>query len=198
MADRQLGMFTFNANFEVGFLGPLDARITTPEYSQLTDGSIPFPYPGMLVAVTSDTDTSKNGVWLLTDTSASAGSQTSHWSLVGGGGGNPVTDVSFDAATGELKVTLTHDGNGDTNTPIVLTTTVQTGNLFEFSAPGNDFYTLGLPSEYESGSNENPTIYVVRGATYTFKRVEAGHPLKIYDANNTNISTGILMELEQH
>ena len=77
MADRNTGLIVLNANFEVGYLGPLDARLTTPEYSQLTDGSLPYPYPGMVVAVTEDATADNNGLYLLTDTTAQAGSQTS-------------------------------------------------------------------------------------------------------------------------
>ena len=40
MADRSTGTFNFAANFETEFQGPLDARITTPELAQLTDGTI--------------------------------------------------------------------------------------------------------------------------------------------------------------
>ena len=54
MADRITGAINFSNNFEVLYEGPLDARLATPEYAQLTDSSIPFPYLGMLVAVTSD------------------------------------------------------------------------------------------------------------------------------------------------
>ena len=44
MADRITGAINFSNNFEVQYQGPLDARLATPEYPQLTDGSIPFPY----------------------------------------------------------------------------------------------------------------------------------------------------------
>ena len=39
MANRQTGTFTFAANFEVDFKGPLDARLSTQSQRQLHDGS---------------------------------------------------------------------------------------------------------------------------------------------------------------
>ena len=66
MADRIPGAINFSNNFEVLYEGPLDGRLATPEYTQLTDSSIPFPYLGMLVAVTSDATADNNGVYMLT------------------------------------------------------------------------------------------------------------------------------------
>ena len=37
MANRSTGQIILNANFEVGYLGPLDARVTTPELAHLTN-----------------------------------------------------------------------------------------------------------------------------------------------------------------
>ena len=59
-----------------------DARLTTPEYPQLADSSIPYPYPGMIVAVTNDEDrpggsADNNGLYLFT-ASASKAQADSH------------------------------------------------------------------------------------------------------------------------
>ena len=81
MANRDTGSFNFSQNFEVLKSAPFDARLTTPEYSQLGDGSIPNMYQGMIVAVTSDTDTSLNGAYLKTG----AGDSTSDWTKFGVG-----------------------------------------------------------------------------------------------------------------
>jgi len=132
MATRTTGIFTFAANFETEFQGPLDARLTTPELTQLTDGSLPFAYNGMCVAVTLDEGRSEgsadnNGLYILIDDSATPGTDISKWKKLGdapGGGGNPVTALAYTASTGELKVTLTHDGNGDATTPLEHTVTV--------------------------------------------------------------------------
>ena len=91
MADRSTGTFNFAANFETEFQGPLDARITTPELAQLTDGSIPYAYNGMVVAVTADpndVDGDINGLYLLQDTDAVPGSDINKWIKVGSGDGS--------------------------------------------------------------------------------------------------------------
>ena len=91
MADRSTGTFNFAANFETEFQGPLDARITTPELAQLTDGSIPYTYNGMVVAVTADpndVDGDINGLYLLQDTDAVPGSDINKWIKVGSGDGS--------------------------------------------------------------------------------------------------------------
>jgi hypothetical protein len=65
---RQNGDFAFSNNFEVAKAAPLDARVTTPAYAQLT--SLPFAYKGMLVSVTSDGTASNNGLYRLTTADA--------------------------------------------------------------------------------------------------------------------------------
>jgi len=125
MADRITGAINFSNNFEVLYEGPLDARLATPEYAQLTDSSIPFPYLGMLVAVTSDATADNNGVYMLTSANSTL---ESSWTKIGSGsgGGNPVSAVAYTKADGNLKVTLTHDGAGDINNPIEYNITIDT------------------------------------------------------------------------
>ena len=60
---RQAGVFAFADNFECSLSAPLDARMTTPSKSQLT--SLPGKYLGMIVVVTSDTTTERNGLYTL-------------------------------------------------------------------------------------------------------------------------------------
>ena len=145
MADRATGTFTFAANFETEFQGPLDARITTPELAQLTDGTIPYVYNGMVVAVTDDPNDNNgdiNGLYLLIDDRAVPGDDINLWTRLGDstGGGNPVTALDYDNNTGELKITLTHDGNG--NAPATeLTQTI--------SFTDDDTYTSALPPATE-------------------------------------------------
>jgi len=79
MAIRDTGSFNFSQNFEVLKSAPLDARLTTPEHSQLSDGSIPNVYEGMIVAVTGDTTPSLNGAYLKT------GPGVSEWTKFGVG-----------------------------------------------------------------------------------------------------------------
>lgn len=130
MADRITGAINFSNNFEVQYQGPLDARLSTPEFPQLTDSSIPFPYLGMLVAVTSDENRSggsadNNGVYMLTSANSTL---EASWTKVGSdpsAGGNPITAVAYTKADGNLKVTLTHDGTGS-GTPIEYDVTIDT------------------------------------------------------------------------
>lgn len=61
---RELGTYEFSANLEVKKQGPLDARLTVESKSELT--GLPFPYLGMLVAVTDDSDPENNGLYVLT------------------------------------------------------------------------------------------------------------------------------------
>ena len=145
MADRSTGTFTFAANFETEFQGPLDARLATPELAQLTDGSLPFAYNGMVVAVTDDPNDNNgdiNGLYLLIDNSATPGGDINKWTRLGDstGGGNPVTALDYDNNTGELKITLTHDGTGS-------------GNAIEYtqiiSFTDDDTYTSALPPATE-------------------------------------------------
>ena len=141
MADRATGTFTFAANFETEFQGPLDARITTPELAQLTDGTIPYVYNGMVVAVTDDPNDNNgdiNGLYLLIDDRAVPGDDINLWTRLGdaSGGGNPVTALAYDNNTGELKITLTHDGSGDVNSPLEYTETI--------SFTDDDTYTSAL------------------------------------------------------
>tara|TARA_B110000037_G_scaffold216906_1_gene276886 strand:+ start:726 stop:1967 length:1242 start_codon:yes stop_codon:yes gene_type:complete len=125
MADRITGAINFSNNFEVLYQGPLDARLATPEYAQLTDSSIPFPYLGMLVAVTSDATADNNGVYMLTSANSTL---EASWTKVGSdpsAGGNPITAIVYTKADGNLKVTLTHDGTG-AGTPIEYDITIDT------------------------------------------------------------------------
>ena len=61
---RILGDTPFSQNYEVAKAGPLDARLWTPNYSELT-GSTEFgsTYAGMIVSVYGDVTPSNNGVY---------------------------------------------------------------------------------------------------------------------------------------
>lgn len=151
MATRTTGTFTFAANFETEFQGPLDARLTTPELPQLTDGSLPFAYNGMCVAVTNDEDrggdpggsADNNGLYILIDDSATPGGDINKWTKLGdapGGGGNPVTAIAYTASTNELKVTLTHDGSGQ-------------GSALEYTTTVDPIYTSAITDTSTSVPN---------------------------------------------
>ena len=40
-------------------------------------------------------------------------------------------------------------------------------------------YTIGENGDYEEGNNQNPTIYVMRGQTYSFRNNSEDHPLRL-------------------
>ena len=178
---RPIGTFNFPANFEVNKLGPLDARAVTPLATQLIDSSLPFAYLGMLVSVTEDT-AEKNGLYMLTNADAT---QLLSWTKLGEGGGTTVTGASYSQATGELTITLSEGPD--------VVALINSGTLFEFTGVGNSHWTVNDPAGYESSNNvNNPTLYVNRGETYTFRRVTSGHPLDIENATTqASISAGI-------
>jgi hypothetical protein len=89
--SRVPGVFNFSANFEALIAAPLDARGTVMNYSELTDSSLPYPYLGMVVAVTSDATTSNNGLYLLTATPATV---SGNWFKLGSGGVT-ITGVTY-------------------------------------------------------------------------------------------------------
>ena len=102
MANRIIGGITpWSTNFEAEIAAPFDARLTTPEYPQLADSSIPYPYPGMLVAVTNDEDRAgggdiaNNGIYLFTaSASKSAADSQADWTKISTDGGVTITSVS--------------------------------------------------------------------------------------------------------
>jgi len=79
---RNQGTFDFSANLEVNKLGPLDARLTVEDKTELT--GLPFAYIGMVVSVTTDSTPSNNGVYVLSSADAS---DLNNWTLIGTGSG---------------------------------------------------------------------------------------------------------------
>ena len=151
---RTTGTFTFPSNFEVTKAAPLDARASTPLKSELTDGSLPFPYLGMLVAVTEDS-TSNTGLYLL---SAADATNANSWIKVdssgGGGSGNGTVSGTGTANTipmwangydlTDSKLAQTTKGiilSGGLNTQYIALST-DTGT-FNLSANSNGFIVGG-------------------------------------------------------
>jgi hypothetical protein len=152
---RTTGTFTFPSNFEVTKAAPLDARASTPLKSELTDGSLPFPYLGMLVAVTEDS-TSNTGLYLL---SAADATNVNSWIKVdssGGGGGSGNGTVSGTGTANTIpmwangydltdsKLAQTTKGiilSGGLNTQYIALST-DTGT-FNLSANSNGFFVGG-------------------------------------------------------
>lgn len=67
MAERIPGIHYFSANFETNIAAPLDARSTVVNQYELVNESLPYPYLGMIVAVTADNNPLNNGVYILKD-----------------------------------------------------------------------------------------------------------------------------------
>ena len=71
------------------------------------------------------------------------------------------------------------EGSRDTAVSITNVQMVaQTGDDFVFEDQDST-YTIGQVGEYEEGINENPTIYVMRGQTYSFRNDSEDHPLRL-------------------
>ena len=125
--SRATGDYNFPNSFECRTARPLDARMATPSLSHLSDGSIPFTYPGMVVAVTADATPSNNGLYIC---SANDGDSASDWTRVGttysvygsdtdyGYGLVPTSASSDGSGTGFLK----EDGSWATPTGTTYTT----------------------------------------------------------------------------
>ena len=111
---RSTGEFNLQSNFEVQYEGPLDARIVTPLFSELTDGSIPLPYKGMLVSVSDNTaDTTKNGVYLLTAADATL---EASWTKFGAGSITGLTGSTYIDVTGTGTTSPTITAKASTST----------------------------------------------------------------------------------
>ena len=152
---RTTGTFTFPSNFEVTKAAPLDARASTPLKSELTNGSLPFPYLGMLVAVTEDS-TSNTGLYLL---SAADATNANSWIKVdssGGGGGSGNGTVSGTGTANTIPMwangyDLTNSKLAQTTKGIILSGGLNTQYIalstdtgtFNLSANSNGFFVGG-------------------------------------------------------
>lgn len=84
---RNTGTFNFSANLEVKKQGALDSRLVVGTYADLTatatwadgDNKV-WLYDGMIVSVTSDSDSSKNGVYMLVNKDGYT--STSSWTKI--------------------------------------------------------------------------------------------------------------------
>ena len=133
--SRTIGTFEFPANFEVKKQAPLDARLATPLLSELTDSSLPFPYKGMVVAVTDDTSSSNNGLYRLTDSDAT---DINNWELVGSGGSS-LSGVDGAGTTGNHTLFTGVSTVGDS----VMT---ETGGIVSVNAPLSSVFNISLSS----------------------------------------------------
>lgn len=121
--SRVPGVFNFSANFEALIAAPLDARGTVVNYSELTDSSLPYPYLGMVVAVTSDATTSNNGLYLLTATPATV---SGNWFKLGSGGVT-ITGVTYSGTVQTIELSDGGSFTTDINDTQLATTQYSTG-----------------------------------------------------------------------
>lgn len=171
-STRTKGVFNFSANFEALIAAPLDARLTVPNYSNLTDGAtIPYPYLGMIVAVTSDATPSNNGIYYCTNigTTPAFATATTVWQKIESGSGTDiyVTGATLNGTTLELQrndnqtisVDLSSLGGGGTD-KYVTGGTVD-GNTLTLYYNDNTSFTIDVTSlasdSYVTGATVNGT-----------------------------------------
>ena len=82
------GAIKFPSNFDVQATRPLDDRLVVDSYENLTDGSIAYPYQGMVVNIKG---TSK--LWILKTQGVEASHQLKNWELVTGSAGGMSEEV---------------------------------------------------------------------------------------------------------
>ena len=151
MANRVPGVFSFSANFEALIAAPLDARGTVMNYSELTNSSLPYPYLGMVVAVTSDSTPSNNGLYIL---KAAPATISSNWYKLSEGTGTTttITGVTYN---GTVQTIGLSDGSS-------FTTDINNTEL------NTTQYSVGISNHsYELiNISTTTTTIVVSGTTY--------------------------------
>jgi len=175
---RTAGVFNFSANFETLVAAPLDARLTVPYLTHLTDGAtIPYPYLGMVVAVTSDSTPSNNGIYYCTDigTVPAFASGTSVWTkLTDGASDTYVTGGTMSGTNLEL---YRNDGN---------TVTVDLSSL----ASDNNTYVTGgtvsgtsLTLGLNDGSSVTIDVSSLTTDTYVTGATQSGTTISLHFNN---------------
>ena len=83
---REQGTFIFSANYEVEKQNPIDARLRCPLYTDMLGSTtnMPYPYLGMVVAVTDDPDTTLNGVYVRIANEGVSVSTADDWKKIDG------------------------------------------------------------------------------------------------------------------
>ena len=134
---RTTGTFEFPSNFEVTKAAPLDARLATGLLSELTDSSLPFPYKGMVVAVTDDSTIENNGVYVL---SGADDTDITNWSKIGeGGSGSSLSGVDGFGTAGSHTLFTGISTVGDS----VVT---EADGIVSVNAPLSSVYYIALSS----------------------------------------------------
>ena len=83
------GTIKFPSNFDVQATRPLDNRLVVDSYDDLTNGSITYPYQGMVVNIKG-----KSELWILLTSGIEASHHKENWKLVtGSGSGGDVEQI---------------------------------------------------------------------------------------------------------
>ena len=75
------GTIKFPSNFDVQATRPLDNRLVVDSYDDLTNGSITYPYQGMVVNIKGTSE-----LWILKTQGVEASHHLENWELVTGSG----------------------------------------------------------------------------------------------------------------
>jgi hypothetical protein len=178
---RTPGVFNFSANFEALIAAPLDARLTVDTLAALTDGAtIPYPYLGMIVAVTSDSTPSNNGLYYCTDigTTPSFASATTVWTVVGTGAGGDDIYVTGGTVSGtDLELT-----RNDGNTVVVDLSSIAGGG-------GTDTYVTGGTTSADTGGTTNIDLDLTLNDSSTIN-IDLSQALTFINANPVKKTVG--------
>ena len=204
---RTTGTFEFPSNFEVTKAAPLDARLATGLLSELTDSSLPFPYKGMVVAVTDDSTIDNNGVYVLSGGDAT---DITNWSKIGEGGGGGTGTIDGSGTSGNMTLwdgisTITDsviteaDGIVSVNAPLSSvfsialssainnTTVLSAGN----GADGADVLTINTGYNAYGNSTVYGNLSVIGDFTYLDSFVSVTSSLSII---NTGVGPALYLE----
>lgn len=166
MANRIPGVFNFSANFETKIAAPLDARSTVVNQSELTDGSLPYPYVGMVVAVTSDSSSSNNGLYILKATPATI---LSNWEKLAESDSETGTTISSVELIGTQQIITLN--NGDTF-ETDLNWLELAGNQFSAGVTNHSFQKI-IKTDFTG-----TTISAITGETVYITDIEYGTELQ--------------------
>jgi hypothetical protein len=176
MANTRIpGVFNFSANFEALIAGPLDARSTVFTVSELTNSTLPYPYLGMTVAVTSDPILSENGVWILKALPATI--KNNWFKLSDSGQDTTVTGYTFNGTVATIELSNGNDFNIDIND-------VEISGLQYSVGVSNHSYeliTTGWTQEIISGDTYNTHDLVFGGIVQAAKQ-----NIVVIDLNTTD------------
>lgn len=104
------GTIKFPSNFDVQATRPLDNRLVVDSYDDLTNGTIEFPYQGMVVNIKGTSE-----LWILKTQGKEASTHFENWELVtgSGGSGGGLSKYSVPWMTDQMAHDATEDSDYD-------------------------------------------------------------------------------------